>query len=131
MKNIVKIIAYLILIIMIAVLVSGCESKDLVATKINEDNNVGKYEENIEIKFKDKKAEEVKIVFKLETEESAYNLYNLYKLFVKDEININNEEKSVTVKMNAETYFKKEKKDIDLSRKEIKKYLIEQGYKVK
>ncbi len=130
MKKLSKITLYFLMIILIAVFLSGCESKKLVGTKTNKDETVGEYEEIIEVTFKNKVADEVTVIYKFETEEDANNVFNLYKLFIHEEMHLNSEEKSVTVKTNADSYFKKEK-NLGKSRKEIKSYLEGQGYNTK
>ena len=130
MKKILKVTLYLLMIILVAILITGCESKKIIATKTSQDESVGEYEEIVEVTFKDKKADEVTVIYKFETLEDANNIYNLYRLFIKEEINVDNEEKSVIIKMNADSYFKKEE-NLGRSRKEIKSYLEGQGYNVK
>ena len=77
MKKTIKSSALLLVIAMILFTLTGCMGNKLVATKSNEDSMFGKYEEKVEISFKDDKADKITITTEYEEKEKL-NLLLLY-----------------------------------------------------
>lgn len=128
----------LVALAMVALLFSltGCGSNKLVATKTTDDEMFGKYEEKIEIKFKDDKAETIVWTMEFEDEDKAESTAALFKLLENDEefkgVEVEQKDKKVVLTMDAKSFASQQ--DIDdgsLSKDEMKKSLEEEGYKVK
>lgn len=121
------ILSSILLVIMAAMLfvLTGCANSKLVATKTVEEAGM-KYEQKIEIKFKKKIANEIKMTMTFEDEDTA----NTVAKFFKDEEGFEQKGKKITMKMKVEDLAKGESKD-KLTRDYLKKELKEDGYKVK
>lgn len=115
---------------------TGCGSNKLVATKSTEDDYMGKYEEKIEISFKDNKANEIVWTMEFEEEEKAKSVASVFELASSSEemkgMEVEQDGKKIVLKMDAETFASQEDLDDDsLSKDEMKKSLEDDGYKVK
>lgn len=121
------ILSSILLVVMAAMLfvLTGCANSKLVATKTVEEAGM-KYEQKIEIKFKKKIANEIKMTMTFEDEDTA----NTVAKFFKDEEGFEQKGKKITMKMKVEDLAKGESKD-KLTRDYLKKELKEDGYKVK
>lgn len=121
------ILSSILLVIMAAMLfvLTGCANSKLVATKTVEEAGM-KYEQKIEIKFKKKIANEIKMTMTFEDEDTA----NTVAKFFKDQEGFEQKGKKITMKMKVEDLAKGESKD-KLTRDYLKKELKEDGYKVK
>ena len=121
------ILSSILLVIMAAMLfvLTGCANSKLVATKTVEEAGM-KYEQKIEIKFKKKIANEIKMTMTFEDEDTA----NTVAKFFKDEEGFEQKGKKITMKMKVEDLAKGESKD-KLTRDYLKKELKDDGYKVK
>lgn len=128
MKKVIKSVALLSIMIMAVAFLAGCGNK-LVATKTTDDEYMGKYDEKIEIKFKNDKADEVKMTYTFDNEDSAKSLASMYSLLGGDEIKVDQKGKSVVMTMSAED-FGGTGEDA-MTKDEIKASLEEQGYTVK
>ena len=128
MKKAIKISAILAIIAMLMLALTGCgkdESKNkssnndnLVATKSGEDSFFGKYEETVEISFKDNKADKIVMTRELEDEEKAES--------------ISSDGKKIIITLEPKTFAEQESlNDEDLSRDSLKKELEEDGYEIK
>ena len=118
----------LIALAMVVLLFSltGCGSNKLVATKTTEDEMFGKYEEKMEIKFKDDKAETIVWTMEFEDEDKAESTSALFKLLENDEefkgIEVEQKGKKVVLTMDAKSFASQQDMDDDsLSKDEIKK----------
>lgn len=121
------ILSSILLVVMAAMLfvLTGCANSKLVATKtVNEEGM--KYEEKIEIKFKKKIANEIKMTMTFEDEDTA----NTVAKYFKGQEGFEQKGKKITMKMKVEDLAKGESKD-KLTRDYLKKELKEDGYKVK
>ena len=128
MKKVVKSVALLAVMVMVIAFLAGCGNK-LVATKTTDDEDMGKYDEKIEVTFKNDKAQEVKMTYTFEKEESAKSLASMYEFLGGDDIKVETDGKKVILTMSAEDSFGSE--EDEMSRDEIKALLEEQGYTVK
>lgn len=138
MKKTIKSSALLLVIAMILFTLTGCMGNKLVATKSNEDSMFGKYEEKVEISFKNDKADKITITTEYEEEEKAESAASLYKLAInssEDELKgleVEQKGKKVVLKMDSKAFSSQEgMKDEDLTKDNLKKALEEDGYKVK
>lgn len=138
MKKTIKSSALLLVIAMILFTLTGCMGNKLVATKSNEDSMFGKYEEKVEISFKNDKADKITITTEYEEEEKAESAASLYKLAINSGeeelkgLEVEQKGKKVILKMDAKAFSSQEgMKDEDLTKDNIKKALEEDGYKVK
>lgn len=141
MKKILKQIVVLILMLIITITLTGCGNK-LIATKTTEedmssDGKTIKYEEKIQISFKDDKVNTAKMEYTFETEDDANTMksgFDLIKSLLKDlKIEINQKGKKLTIELDKEAF--KELQDLEdesaLTKEAIKAELEENGYKVK
>lgn len=140
MKKALKSVALLLIIGMVLVLLTGCGGDKLIATKTTEDDSMGlgKYEEKIEVKFKDDKVSEVTMTAEFEKEEAAKSmaaLFNLGSSMAEEEMEgfkVEQKGKKVIMKVDAKTFAKQEDlSDEDMTKEAIKKSLEEDGYTVK
>jgi hypothetical protein len=134
MKKTAKSILLFMVMAILLLALTGCgENQKLVATKSGEDDFFGKYEETVEITFKDKKADKIVMTRELEDEEVAKSIEKLIGYLNTDEgMKFEVDGKKVTITFKPEAYAKEEGlSDSDLSRKSLKKELEDAGYKVK
>lgn len=140
MKKALKSVSLLLIIGMVLVLLTGCGGDKLIATKTTDDDSMGlgKYEEKIEVKFKDDKVSEVTMTAEFEKEEAAKSmaaLFNLGSSMAEEEMEgfkVEQKGKKVIMKVDAKTFAKQEDlSDEDMTKEAIKKSLEEDGYTVK
>lgn len=136
MKKTVKYLLVAFAMVVLLFSLTGCGSNKLVATKTVEDEFFGKYEEKIEIEFKDDKAETIVWTMEFENEDDAESTASMFKLLEGDEefegIEVEQKDNKVILTMDAQSFASQQ--DIDdgsLSKDEMKKSLEEEGYKVK
>lgn len=110
---------------------TGCGGSKLVATKENDDSFLGKYEEKLEIKFKNKKADEMKQTLTFDNEDDAKKVYDAYNSGMIDGAEVEQKGKKVIITMDVEKFIGEGDDDESLSKDSIKKELEEDGYKVK
>ena len=111
---------------------TGCGGNKLVATKSEEDSMFGKYEQKIEIKFKNNVASEIKMTMEFESKEKADSIMSLYKLAGEDTDKIEQKDKKIIQKMNVDDYAKDQNISKDkLTKDYFKTELEKEGYKVK
>ena len=127
MKKTIKSSLLLIVMAVILFALTGCANSKLVATKSNSEGGM-KYEEKIEITFKNKLANKFKMTMEFEDESTAKMLGE----YLKDEEGFKQDGKKIIYEMNVEEYAKQEgvKKE-ELTRDYLKKELEKDGYKVK
>ena len=127
MKKTIKSSLLLIVMAVILFALTGCANSKLVATKSNSESGM-KYEEKIEITFKNKLANKFKMTMEFEDESTAKMLAE----YLKDEEGFKQDGKKIIYEMNVEEYAKQEgvKKE-ELTRDYLKKELEKDGYKVK
>ena len=140
MKKVLKSVALLLIIGMVLVLLTGCGGDKLIATKTTEDDSMGlgKYEEKIEVKFKDDKVSEMIMTYEFEKEESAKSmaaLFNLGASMAGEDMKgfeVEQKGKKFVMKMDAKAYAEQEgATDEEMTKEAIKKSLEEDGYTVK
>lgn len=127
-----KISVLFVTIAMIAMLfvLTGCGGNKLVATKTTEDSFMGKYEEKMEISFKNDKADKIVWTQEFESEEKAEAAAAIYKLATTEaKMEVEQKGKKVTIKMAAKDFADED--DDSMSKEDMKKELEEQGYTVK
>ena len=131
MKKSIKYVALIAIIVIAVAFLAACNdnSNKLVATKTTEDEYMGKYDEKIEITFKDEEAQEVKWTYSFDDEENAQSLASMYSLFSDEGVNVETNGKNVTITMNAETFTGLSGEGN--SKAEIKTALEEERYTVK
>lgn len=149
MKKTVKSLFVLMIMAILLVGMTGCgddekskKDKDeanesnngtLVATKSGEDDFYGKYDERIEVTFKDGKAEKIVMTRELENENTAKSIEKVISYLNTEEgMKFEVEGKKIIITFDAKTYIAEQGiKDGDLSRDSFKKVLEEAGYTVK
>ncbi len=145
MKKAIKISAILAIIAMLMLALTGCgkdESKNkssnndnLVATKSGEDSFFGKYEETVEISFKDNKADKIVMTRELEDEEKAESISSVFEYLDESEMEgmkVERDGKKIIITLEPKTFAEQESlNDEDLSRDSLKKELEEDGYEIK
>ena len=145
MKKAIKISAILVIIAMLMLALTGCgkdESKNkssnndnLVATKSGEDSFFGKYEETVEISFKDNKADKIVMTRELEDEEKAESISSVFEYLDESEMEgmkVERDGKKIIITLEPKTFAEQESlNDEDLSRDSLKKELEEDGYEIK
>lgn len=146
MKKTIKGLLVLILMSVVLLGMTGCESetskkkKDedksdkLVASRYEEDSYFGNYEETVEVSFKNDKADKIVMTMEFEDEESASTIAGYYEMAKSsmEGIDVESEGKKIILSMDAKTYA--EESDIDedeLSRENFKAELEEAGYTIK
>lgn len=140
MKKTIKSIALLLIMGVMLFLLVGCGGDKLVATKTTEDDvmGLGKYEEKIEVTFKDDKVNEVKMTYEFEKEESAKNMAALFNLGASmsgeemEGLKVEQKGKKLIMNMDAKTFAQQEgATDEEMTKEAIKASLEEEGYTVK
>lgn len=110
---------------------TGCAGNKLVATKTEDDSTFGKYEEKVEIKFKNKVATEMKRTMTFKDEDTAKKIVDLYKAWGEDE-GMTQKGKKVIIKKDVTKYAESAGIEKDkLTKDYLKKLLEDEGYKVK
>ena len=135
MKKSVKSLLLLSIMTILLLALTGCGKNKLVATKSSEENDIfGKYEEKLEISFKDDKANKIVWTLEFEEEDNAKTLAELFEEYKSEMegLEVEQKDKKVILTMNSDAFAKQEGLDDNsLSREEIKKSLEEDGYEVK
>lgn len=147
MKKTVKSLFVLMIMAILLVGLAGCGDKEdskkddkkasnndtLVATKSGEDDFFGKYDEKVEVSFKDDKADKIVMTRELESEETVKSIEKVIDYLNTDEgMKFEVEGNKVIITFDAETYIAEEGlDDDDLSRDAFKKDLESAGYTVK
>ena len=134
MKKTAKSIVLALVMGLLLIALTGCGANKLVATKSSDDEFMGKYEEKIEISFKNDKADQ--IVWTMEFEDKAESVASIFKLASNSDedtkIDVEQKGKKVTLKMDAKSFASEEDMDDNsLSKEEMKKSLEDEGYTVK
>lgn len=140
MKKVLKSVVLLLIIGMVLVLLTGCGGNKLVATKTTEDDfmGLGKYEEKVELKFKNDKVSEVKMTYEFEKEEAAESMaaiFNLGASMAEEELEgleVEQKGKKVIMTMDAAMFAEQEGvSDEEMTKEAMKAALEEEGYTVK
>lgn len=132
MKNIRKSIIFVAMLSAILLALTGCGSKKLVATKSTDQYGV-KYEETIEVSFKNDKANEIVWTLDFDDESFAETYSSLYESVAsEDGFKIERDGKKVVMTLDSEAFAKlQDGSDSDDSRDAVKKSLEDEGYTVK
>lgn len=137
MKKTIKLVSLLVVMVILLAVLTGCGGNKLVATKTVEDDGsgMGKYEEKVEIIFKDDKASEIIMTSEFEKEEIAESMAEIFKIAETEGMEgfkVEQDGKKVIIKMDANTFAEQEGTPEEKMTKEaMKKALEEDGYKVK
>ena len=136
MKKTAKSIVLALVMGILLIALTGCGANKLVATKSSDDEFMGKYEEKIEISFKDDKADQIVWTMEFEDEDKAESVASIFKLANNSDedtkIDVEQKGKKVTLKMDAKSFASEEDMDDNsLSKEEMKKSLEDEGYTVK
>lgn len=127
MKKTVKSSLLLIVMAVILFALTGCANSKLVATKSNNESGM-KYEEKIEITFKNKLANKITFTMEFEDESTA----KLLGEYLKNEEGFKQDGKKIIYEMDVEKYAKQEGVEKDkLTRDYLKTELEKSGYTVK
>lgn len=127
MKKTIKSSLLLIVMAVILFALTGCANSKLVATKSNNEAGM-KYEEKIEVTFKNKLAKKFKMTMEFEDESTA----KLLGEYLKNEEGFKQDGKKIIYEMDVEEYAKQnDVKKEELTRDYLKKELEKEGYKVK
>lgn len=132
MKNIRKSIILVAMLAAILLALTGCGSKKLVATKSTDQYGV-KYEETMEVSFKNNEANEIVWTFEFDDETFAEQYAKVYDSFTSDDgFKIERDGKKVTLTLDSEAFAKLQNgSKSDNSREAVKKSLEDEGYTVK
>jgi hypothetical protein len=137
-KKTIKNIALVLVMGIMLVLLTGCGGNKLVATKASEDDTMGKYNEKIEITFKNNKANEIKMTYEFEDKSNADSMYsslNLGMAMAGEEVEglkVEQDDKKVIMTMDSKAFEEQEgTNDEEMTKDALKAKLEEQGYKVK
>lgn len=136
MKKTAKSIVLALVMGLLLIALTGCGANKLVATKSSDDEFMGKYEEKIEISFKNDKADQIVWTMEFEDEDKAESVASIFKLASNSDedtkIDVEQKGKKVTLKMDAKSFASEEDMDDNsLSKEEMKKSLEDEGYTVK
>lgn len=140
MKKTLKIGALILALATLLVLLTGCGGDKLVATKTTEDDGMGlgKYEETVEIKFKDDKVTEITMTSEFEKEESAQGMAAIFNMGVSmagekmEGFEVEQKGKKVIIRMDAKLFAEQEGiSEEGMTKEAMKKALEEDGYTVK
>ena len=136
MKKTAKSIVLALVMGLLLIALTGCGANKLVATKSSDDEFMGKYEEKIEISFKNDKADQIVWTMEFEDEDKAESVASIFKLASNSDedtkIDVEQKGKKVTFKMDAKSFASEEDMDDNsLSKEEMKKSLEDEGYTVK
>lgn len=138
MKKTIKNIALVLVMGIMLVLLTGCGGNKLVATKTSEDDTMGKYNEKIEITFKNNKANEIKMTYEFEDKSNADSMYSLLNLGMAmageevEGLKVEQDDKKVIMTMDSKAFEEQEgTNDEEMTKDALKAKLEEQGYKVK
>ena len=133
MKKVLKSSLLLAVLAMLLLALTGCGGNKIVATKSEENEMFGKYEEKIEITFKKDKIDKVVMTMEFENEDKAKALASLYNMSKEsnDDLKVEQKGKKLIMTMNAKAFADQEGVNEDVSKDSIKKSLEEAGYKVK
>ena len=139
MKKTLKGLGILLIMGMMLVLLTGCGSDKLVATKTTEDDMMGKYKEEIVMTFKDDKVESIEMNMEFDDEETAQGMYGLYNMGLSmseesdtEGMEVKQDGKKLVITMDAKAYAESEgASDEEMTKEALKKALEEDGYTVK
>lgn len=139
MKKTLKSLGILLIMGMMLVLLTGCGSDKLVATKTTEDDMMGNYKEEVVMTFKNDKVETIEMSMEFDDEETAQGMYALYNMGLsmsEDEstqgMEVKQDGKKLVITMDAKAYAESEgASDEDMTKDALKAALEEDGYTVK
>lgn len=136
MKKTAKSLLLALVMGLLLIALTGCGGNKLVATKSSDDEFMGKYEEKIEVSFKNDKADQIVWTMEFEDEDKAESVASIFKLANSSDedskIDVEQKGKKVTLKMDAKSFASQEDMDDNsLSKEEMKKSFEEEGYTVK
>ena len=139
MKKTLKLLLVVVFLAAILLSLTGCGNK-LVATKVTDDDTLGKIEEKHEYTFKGDKIDKVKMTMEFEDKDKAkkgeqqLNAAFAFILALGDvelDYEIELKGKKVIMKLDAEAFYSMEGEAEGATKEELKEQLEEEGYKVK
>ena len=137
MRKVLKNIVLLLIVGMLLILLTGCGENKLVATKTIQDDfmGLGKYEEKIEVEFKNDKVTEIEMTYEFEKAELAETMTSKLNLGAPTEIEgikLKQKGNKVIITMSAEVYAEQEGvSEEEMTKEAMKASLEEGGYTVK
>ena len=135
MKKTLKVLLLVAFMSVVLLALTGCGNK-LVARRETEEDGM-KVEEKIEISFKKDKVNKVKMTYKFDTEENAElmaGIFNMGMAMSEEDMGFEVEQKGkkVVIELDAKAYAEMSGEEVsEVSKKELKEELEEEGYKVK
>ena len=128
MKKTLKLLAIVAFMLVMLLSLTGCGGDKLVATKTIEQMGM-KYEEKIELSFKNDKVNSMKATMTFDDKETAEEMKALLETTMGTEVE--QKGKKLIMKVDAEAYAAGAIVDADMNIEELKEWLEEDGYKVK
>ncbi len=139
MKKVAKSVALLLVMGMVLVLLAGCGSNKLVATKTTEDDSMGTYKEEVVMTFEKDKVTNIEMSMEFDEEEKASTMYSLFNMGLsmsEDEstqgMEAKQDGKKLIITMDAKAYAESEGvSDEEMTKDAMKAALEADGYTVK
>ena len=134
MKKTLKVLLLVAFMSVVLLALTGCGNK-IVATRENKEDGIT-MNERIEITFKKDKITNINLTYEFDTKEMAESMEGYVNLmFASIGANVEQNGKKITIELDSEAFAKmagiEEEEMTDISKKELKKQLEEDGYKVK
>lgn len=138
MKKVAKSVALLLVMGMILVLLAGCGSDKLVATKTTEDDMVGSYKEEVVMTFEKDKVTNIEMSMEFDKEETAAEMYSMFNMGLSmsgedmEGMEAKQDGKKFIMTMDAKAYAESEGvSDEEMTKDAMKAALEADGYTVK
>lgn len=138
MKKVAKSVALLLVMGMILVLLAGCGSNKLVATKTTEDDMVGSYKEEVVMTFEKDKVTNIEMSMEFDKEETATAMYSMFNMGLSmseekiEGMEAKQDGKKFIMTMDAKAYAESEGvSDEEMTKDAMKAALEADGYTVK
>lgn len=138
MKKVAKSVALLLVMGMILVLLAGCGSDKLVATKTTEDDMVGSYKEEVVMTFEKDKVTNIEMSMEFDKEETAAAMYSMFNMGLSmsgedmEGMEAKQDGKKFIMTMDAKAYAESEGvSDEEMTKDAMKAALEADGYTVK
>lgn len=139
MKKTLKSIVLVLLMGLILILLAGCGSDKLVATKTTEDSMMGTYEEEVVMTFKNDKVTNIEMNMEFDKEETAEGMYALFNMgtsmsetSMPEEMEVKQDGTKLIITMDAKAYAQSEGiSDENMTKDALRANLEENGYTIK
>lgn len=138
MKKVAKSVALILVMGMVLVLLAGCGSNKLVATKTTEDEMMGNYKEEVVMTFKKDKVTNIEMSMEFDKEETAAAMYSMFNMGLSmsgenmEGMEAKQDGKKFIITMDAKAYAESEGvSDEEMTKDAMKAALEADGYTVK